>query len=667
MIFISIGEVTKLTSFRFDPEEENILAYIDREQSQLADLFLAHLRQGRRGILHRFLQAVLRENIAGLREQATWLEDGRTLQITFSHGAVLTAPVGAHHSLGRFDLGIADVIVQEQGEVGVLDHPAALLDLIAREGIATDEAGEQRLRRFREELQNSAANLALALAGAELRRRQLIAEAEGTGITTAIEWAQQQAGLGSAFSPLAFFEQWVVEGHPLHPGAKIKMGLDVADVIRYSPEWGARPGVALVAVRQEVCRTVSLHGSTASEILAAEHPGLQAHVEHALTEQGLSPADYDWIPLHPWQFDHTLPELYRDAIEKKEIVPLPGYRIRTDALMSFRSLAPLQELGAGKHHIKTCVNVQTTGAVRTISPNSAENGPTLSRILKTIQEREGNFDGNFLILEERVGVYYRPNEERLTDSERMILGKNLASILRENPENHVAPGEISMPGSGLLAESPFSSKAVVVELIERFAREHGISRLEEAAVLFMRRYAEVALPGFLTVMSRYGISLEGHLQNSVAVFRGGTPVRMILRDFGGVRILRERLAKQGLHADFYPGSATVIDDVADMRNKIYYPVFQNHFGELIMAIVRGLGVSERELWQPVADTCRDVFASLKGDPLIGGQAAADEAALFEDKIDLKAMATMRLLGDVTSYTFAKVPNPLAQVTGVKRA
>jgi siderophore synthetase component len=242
-----------------------------------------------------------------------------------------------------------------------------------------------------------------------------------------------------------------------------------------------------------------------------------------------------------------------------------------------------------------------------------------------------------------------------------VLGKHLACILRENPENHVADGELAMPGSAMLAVSPVSGKLIVAELIAAFAKTRGMTDPLAAAVAFVREYAEAALPGFLTLMSRYGVALEGHLQNSVAVFRDGVPVRMILRDFGGVRVLRERIARQGLQAEFYPGSATIIDDVEDMRNKIYYPVFQNHFGELILSIVRSLGVEEKRLWEPVADVCRRVFADLREDDEIGRQAAEDEAALFAPTLDLKAMATMRILGEVTRYTFAKVPNPLWEV------
>jgi hypothetical protein len=46
--------------------------------------------------------------------------------------------------------------------------------------------------------------------------------------------------------------------------------------------------------------------------------------------------------------------------------------------------------------------------------------------------------------------------------------------------------------------------------------------------------------------------------------------------------------------------------------------------------------------------------------VIQAYAKEDEAALFAPYMDLKAMTSMRLKGDVTDYTFAKVRNPLAE-------
>jgi len=205
-----------------------------------------------------------------------------------------------------------------------------------------------------------------------------------------------------------------------------------------------------------------------------------------------------------------------------------------------------------------------------------------------------------------------------------------------------------------------------MEVLELFAAGRGIAGADLAAIAFVRRYCEICLPGFLTIMSRYGVSLEGHLQNSIPVFRGGETVCVLVRDFGGVRILRERLVRQGIRADLYPGSAVVIEDVEDLQNKVYYPVFQNHLGELVACLVRRLDVEEERLWGSVAEVCRGVFRELKGDPGIREQAVRDESALFRPTLDLKAMTTMRLLGDVTRYTFSEVPNPLAQAKGSAR-
>ena len=465
------------------------------------------------------------------------------------------------------------------------------------------------------------------------------------------------------FSPLAFYEQLVVDGHPLHPGAKLKLGLGVGDVIRHSPELGAHPEVALVAVAKGCYRDVSLDGRGLPGVLYEEYPGLRQQVANALREKGLNPDNYGLIPVHPWQFEHTLPRLYARAIERGEVVPLWGFRIPTRALVSFRTLAPIHRRGECKHHLKTAVNLQLTGAVRTVSPNSTENAAPISRMLREIGDREGRFGSRFVILEERAAAYYDPANGASSPQERAELAKNLAVILREDPEAHIRPGEVPVTACALLAESPVSGGPVLMEVLKLFATRRGIAAPELAAVAFMRRYCEVCLPGFLTIMSRYGVSLEGHLQNSIPVFRGGETVCVLVRDFGGVRILRERLVRQGIRTDLYQDSAVVIEDVEDLRNKIYYPVFQNHLGELVACLVRHLDVEEERLWRPVAEVCREVFRELKGDPTICEQAARDEAALFRPTLDLKAMTTMRLLGDVTRYTFSKVPNPLAEAKG----
>lgn len=660
-----IGESRKIGADGLDKEETEILAHVRAERPELEGPLLANIRQSRAGILHRLLQALVRENVAGISDRAA-RRSGRegALEIRLSGERTLLVPIRRTFSFGRFDLGGNLILRNGSRSAETVDHPDRLLELLPElpgyEGSIRDLAEEARLVRFRLEVRNSAANYALALAGAGLRRHELAARTRESGAHTSLEWVCGRTAEDETFSPLAFYEQLVVDGHPLHPGAKLKLGLGVGDVIRHSPELGARPQAALVAVAKGCYRDTSLDKRGLTGVLYEEYPGLRQRVASALWEKGLDAEDYGLIPVHPWQFEHVLPRLYDGAVERSDVVLLGDLCIPTRALVSFRTLAPLQRRGERKHHIKTAVNLQLTGAVRTVSPNSAENAAPVSRVLREIGGREGRFGGRFVVLEERAAAYYASASGTYRVQERGELAKNLAAILREDPEVHVRPGEVPVTACALLAQSHVSEGPVLMEVLELFAAGQGIVDPRLAAVAFMQHYCEVCLPGFLTVMSRYGVSLEGHLQNSIPVFRGGETVRVLVRDFGGVRILRERLARQGIREYLHPGSAVVIEDVRELRNKTYYPVFQNHLGELIACLVRRLDLEEEHLWQPVAKVSRKIFRELKRDPAIREQAARDEAALFRPTLDLKAMTTMRLLGDVTDYTFSEVPNPMAE-------
>jgi hypothetical protein len=433
------------------------------------------------------------------RVEASWRSGvEKCLEIRLS-GRTLLVPVRRTLSFGRFDL-CGSVTLRDGSRSEIVEHPARLLDLLSDlpgyEGVVRNLAGEVQLARFRLEVRNSAANYALALAGAGLRRRELAARARGSGVRTSPEWARGRTAGDGMFSPLAFYEQLVVDGHPLHPGAKLKLGLGVGDVIRHSPELGAHPEVALVAVAKGCYRDVSLDDRGLPGVLYEEYPGLRQQVANALREKGLNLDNYGLIPVHPWQFEHTLPRLYARAIERGEVVPLWGFRISTRALVSFRTLAPIHRRGECKHHLKTAVNLQLTGAVRTVSPNSAENAAPISRMLREIGDREGRFGSRFVVLEERAAAYYDPANGAYSPQERTELAKNLAVILREDPEAHIRPGEVPVTACALLAESPVSGGPVLMEVLKLFAAGRGIAAPELAAVAFMRRYCEVCLPGF---------------------------------------------------------------------------------------------------------------------------------------------------------------------------
>ncbi|MFP3340870.1 ferric iron reductase, partial [Micrococcus sp. SIMBA_131] len=76
------------------------------------------------------------------------------------------------------------------------------------------------------------------------------------------------------------------------------------------------------------------------------------------------------------------------------------------------------------------------------------------------------------------------------------------------------------------------------------------------------------------------VALEGHLQNSIPVFKKGQPVRFYFRDWGGARIYKRRLEERGMYPKFYPESITLTENKEEMYSKAHYTIFQNHLGEI---------------------------------------------------------------------------------------
>jgi len=256
------------------------------------------------------------------------------------------------------------------------DDPAALLRRLPL-GPATP--------RLAAEVDNSVANLALAWA------RQPHPDEGPSALARAV----------AAPDPLAYLEQCVVDGHPLHPGCRTRIGLSTEEVLAYAPEH--RPIVDLVRVRVPDDRW-----------------------------RGPAPAT---LLVHPWQRDHVL-SAYPWLRPEGEVAARP--------LMSLRTLALVADPAT---HIKTSVDVQMTSAVRIVSPAAIHNGPALSELLARLAPA-----GFTVIPEVAAGAV-------LVDGEP---SRQLAMVRRRLPS--YPADSVVLPFAVLSAPSPADGRAIVTEL-----------------------------------------------------------------------------------------------------------------------------------------------------------------------------------------------------------
>lgn len=492
-------------------------------------------------------------------------------------------------------------------------HPDQMLQALA--GYSSE--GVERLAT---ELRQSVANLALARVFRRFRQQAF-------GQRNAVEWAAARSLADPGFATSTFFEQWVFEGHPLHPVAKLRKHMPADGWFDWSPEAETVVRLPLLSIAPTHFRET---GTGLTRGLVKAYPELAPFANQRAL-----------LAIHPHQLSE-LSQRYQPWLEDGSLQKLDGPGLAVRPLMSFRSMAPLDSLT--RPHLKTAVDIQLTGAIRTVSPNAAENGPMLTRLLEQISAREDHFGGRLVILKEEAAGYFDPPE---AGPDRFALQKSLSLLVRQNPESQVARGQVAMPAAALIEAAPSGRGLVLDDLLAVYPA--GPAR-------FFRDYCQVLVEPLLRLLTRYGVSLEAHLQNCVMVFDGGRPVRMLYRDFGGVRVAPARLEPLGLDTHFHPNSATLAEDPRELRNKLFYPLLINHLGQLAQALTRRGYGPETTWWNELARQVENWTLDLMNSPWAPG----DLAALRGPTLDYKRMTYMRLEEMVVDYSYTKVPNPLAR-------
>jgi siderophore synthetase component len=349
----------------------------------------------RTAVLARLWGALAREALPGLIDRHT---HGELLTVRFTGGRSLTGP-----------LATADAFAQPTGELTLLANKADA----ATPDRATPDFANPNHGRTRSAGPPLAQTDPAALAGWLWPGSPFALElADSVANLTLARAAQPGPDGGPAYltrrPSLADLEQCVVDGHPLHPLCRTRLGLSPDEVRDYAPEHRPVVGLRVFAVPPDAWLS---------------------------TGTGLPPR----LLAHPWQADHVL-DRYPQLVPTGETVP-------ARPLLSLRTLAPL---GSPHWHVKTSVDVQMTSAVRIVSPAAVRNGPVVSALAADLGARYG-----VQVLREPAGGAL------LVDGAPQ---RSAAMLRRLAPRG--APDEVVMPLAALAAPSPASGRPLVTEAIE---------------------------------------------------------------------------------------------------------------------------------------------------------------------------------------------------------
>lgn len=625
-------------------DEEKVKSYLQTTYPHWVERYQDLLHLARRTVLQRLVAAFWRENIGGFAERAKSRQDLFTKDIDLTafpdtyryyplgQAELLVIPIVQEFAYRRIQLE-DDVLHIMPKQSRKIIHPVAFLSLV-KSSLSTDFP-DFKWKEFERELCNAGANQALAYLWKEHRDDQIKQINRKVQANHLLEFVQKTGQKSEVF-----FEQFCVEGHHIHPCAKTKLGMSPDAVTRFSAECQNRPMIAWIAVRKEFIQGNLLDSSDPNLFIDRFFPNLKEQIPSSFDSLA---DEYQFLPVHRWQMEQIIPELYQEEIAKKILIPMAHVETPAKASSSFRTLYPLGSKGS----VKVAVHSQMTSTVRSISPQTAINAAEFSRLIDQVLTHEPQLAGTFIPIREWGGFYFRSSDS--------LKRRNLSVVFRE--ERILSQDEIAMVASALYDQSPITGKPILVDVVQCYAQARGETSLPKAAYQWWKHYVSIALQGFLTLMVKYGIGLEGHMQNSVPIFQQGKPVKMMFRDWGGVRIHVQRLQKQGIAINFHPQSLTVVHEEEKMREKVFYTVYQSHLGELIIQLCQRYGLSEEQLWKEVARSSDQILEEISMDKRWHVVCQKDRMALFEKFINHKALAIMRL-SDQPKDQFVRVLNPL---------
>jgi len=290
--------------------------------------------------------------------------------------------------------------------------------------------------------------------------------------------------------------------------------------------------------------------------------------------------------------------------------------------------------------------VQTTSTIRTVSPASTENGPKISKFLKMILQKENNFHGYLRFTPEFVGLHVKGCDDKAA--------KHLSAIFRDNVNNHLNNNEIGIVVAALFEQTPINKKPLCIEIME-FS---GIKNINDIKMYF-ERYVNIVLSSYLDLYLLYGLALEAHQQNTIAVFCDGEPVCTIARDFGGLRLHLSSFKEKGFNLTPYPGSATLREERDEVRNKLLHTTYQYHLGEWVLHLAKYYNTPESDFWAIIRKITQQRFDVLQAriDPISLQQ---ERQAILENDWPLKALLRMRLDNVSHDYIYVPIDNPLKQ-------
>ncbi|WP_049334541.1 IucA/IucC family protein [Staphylococcus hominis] len=423
-----------------------------------------------------------------------------------------------------------------------------------------------------------------------------------------------------------YSESLIFEGHPTHPLTKTKLPLSMEEVRTYSPEFEKIINLKVMLIHNEYVNVTTILDHS-QFILNEVIPEYIDELHTFMNDRERLLKDYKVILVHPWQYEHTIRNKYKEWLQDHILISTP-FHVPSKATSSFRTMSLINH----PYHVKLPVNVQATSAVRTVSPETTIDGPKLSQAL----HRELNQYTQLDVALEPYGLFAK------TDSDD---ARQLACIIREKP--------FTKDDGILLVTGALVNKNVVDNeiTVDSYLKWMNDDINQHTIHQFMRNYTRQLVTPLLALIQDYGIALEAHMQNTLVHLGPKYQIQFIVRDLGGSRIDIKTLSQKLKHIEV-ENKSLLADSIEEVIMKFQHAVVQNQLAELIFHFKKYDFIKEEELFNIIQEEIEVAINDTKP------HADTLRKVLFGPIITVKALLKMRMKKKVKKYLNISLDNPI---------
>ncbi|MFE2097181.1 IucA/IucC family siderophore biosynthesis protein [Streptomyces sp. PTD9-10] len=386
-------------------------------------------------------------------------------------------------------------------------------------------------------------------------------------------------------------ETGMTEGHPCFVANNGRLGFGIHEYLSYAPETASPVRLVWLAAHRSRAAFTAGAGIEYEDFFRQELGAATVGRFHGtLTEQGLDPADYLLIPVHPWQWWNKLSVTFAAEVARRHLVCLgegdDEYLAQQSIRTFFNTSAP------HKHYVKTALSVLNMGFMRGLSAAYMEATPAINDWLAQLVENDGVLKSTGLtIIRERAAVGYRHLEYEQATDRYSPYRKMLAALWRESPVPSLREGE-SLATMASLLHVDHEGASFAGALIER----SGLAPAE-----WLRQYLRAYFTPLLHSFYAYDLAFMPHGENVILVLKDGAVERAVYKD------IAEEVVVMDPDAILPPEVRRIRVEVPEEMKllSVFTDVFDCFF-RFLAANLAAEGILEEDgFWRTVAEVTRE--------------------------------------------------------------